>query len=180
MERQRIRLDDYNWDIDIFYDATKVDVDEIMEYLYHIGCDGDIAKQAYENLSSGKLNTGLTFSKNNKSCIVLGRTSDRENFSHTFSHEICHLGHHIANAYNFSAYGEKLAYLIGDISAIMLPYASKYLCDCCSTKNKPKNNIKDYNKGSQFSLLMKIIDEHSKLSSGEIRLMLYDAIDLLE
>lgn len=143
MKRQRIELVEYDWDVMIFYDATINDVDEIMEYLYHIHCDGVYAKRAYKNLTSGEMNTGLTFSRKGESCIVLGRATDTQNFAHTLSHEIIHLGHHIAQYFGFSSQGEQLAYLIGDITALSLPYASEYLCKCCAKKDKNNNYEND-------------------------------------
>jgi hypothetical protein len=39
---------------------------------------------------------------------------------------------HIAKEYGIDPYGEELAYIIGDLGAIMLPYAGKFMCDCCN------------------------------------------------
>ena len=89
---------------------------------------------AYLNLYSNQLDTGLTFSKNRKTCIVLGRASDKANFAHTFTHEITHCAMHIANEYGINPHSESLAYIAGDLGAEMLPFASKFLCDCCNKK----------------------------------------------
>ena len=40
----------------------------------------------------------------------------------------------IAKEYGINPYGEELCYIIGGLGAVMLPYASKFLCDCCRHK----------------------------------------------
>ena len=129
---QEFYLNKYKWKIYEFYDTTKDDVDEIMDCLFHLNCDAKNAKHAYDNISENKPNIGLTFSKNNKTCIVMGRASDTQNFAHTFTHEITHLASHIANKYKIDQNSEQFAYLVGDLGAIMLPYASKFMCNNCN------------------------------------------------
>jgi hypothetical protein len=97
-------------------------------------CNAGVAKQAYENIAEDKPNTGLTFSKDRKTCIVMGRSTDKANFSHTYVHEITHCAIHIANEYGISPQSESLAYIAGDLAAVMLPYASRFICDHCRTK----------------------------------------------
>lgn len=132
---QNIHIDKYDWEVHAFYDTTDKDSEIIMDCLYDLGCRGDVLKRAFQNLSSGNMNTGLTFSKNNRSCIVLGRTTDKANFANTLVHEIFHCAVHIADEYGINTRGEEIAYIAGDMGAEMLPYASKFLCECCKTKN---------------------------------------------
>lgn len=134
MLRQEFYIEDYDWNVYVYYDTTYDDADEIMDCLYNIGCGGDVAKRAFQNLSQGKKNTGLTFSKNGNSCIVLSRATDEANFCHTVMHEIYHLTNHIAKEYRLDVNNEPCAYLAGDIAAIMLPYSSKFIRNCCKTK----------------------------------------------
>lgn len=129
---QEFKLPKYDWVIYAFYDTTMDDVDSVMACLHRIGCNGHTAKQAYDNLTSGKLNTGLTYSNNGKTCVVLGRATDRQNFAHTYTHEITHCAIHIAQACDVDLLGEGLAYIAGDLGAMMLPFASSFLCDCCN------------------------------------------------
>lgn len=133
---QEFEIPKYDWMVCVFYDTTENDTDDIMEQLFHIGCDSNVAKRAFDNLSSGKKNTGLTFSKGRETCMVLGCTTDRANFAHTYTHEIAHCAMHIAKEYGINPQSEEYAYIVGDLAAEMLPYASKYLCECCSKKKK--------------------------------------------
>ena len=133
---QQFDIPKYNWSVYAFYDTTGDDIDDIMMCLYDMGCTANIAKQAYENISSDQRNTGLTYSKDRATCIVLSRATDKQNFAHTYTHEIAHCGMHIAKEYGIDPYGEELCYIIGDLGAEMLPYASKYMCDCCNKKRE--------------------------------------------
>lgn len=136
MKYQEFEIPKYDWKVYAFYDTTANDIDDIMMCLYDLKCTSPIAKQAYDNVSKNEKNTGLTFSKNRKTCIVLGRASDKPNFAHTFCHEIGHCAMHIAKEYNIDPYGEELAYIIGGLGATMLPFASDFLCDCCRNKKE--------------------------------------------
>ena len=126
---QEFTIPKYKWKVHAFYDTTFEDCEEIMDCLHSLGCEGKTAQKAFKNLSADKTNTGLTFSKNRQTCVVLGRATDRANFAHTYLHEIYHIGQHIANEFNISCQGEPLAYIIGDLAAVMLPYVSPFLCD---------------------------------------------------
>lgn len=132
----------YDWRVYVFYDTDADDTEEVMDYLFDIGCDGATAKRAYSNLSSNTPNTGLTYSKDKVTCIVLGYTTDKENFAHTYVHEIVHCSIHIAKEYGINYESERLAYIAGDLAAVMLPFASKFMCACCDN-NKQLNDY-DY------------------------------------
>ena len=133
---QEFELPKYKWKIYAFYDTTSDDLESVMDCLYNLKCPSELAKKAYRNISDNKPNTGLTFSKNKKTCIVLGRATDCENFSHTYVHEIFHCAIHIANEYGISTQGEEIAYLAGDIGSLMLPYASPFFCKHCNKGGK--------------------------------------------
>lgn len=138
MTYQEFYLPKYEWVVFAFYDTTKDNADDVMKCLFEIGCSASVAQKAYSNLISGELNTGLTFSKKHQTCIVLGRASDKQNFAHTFTHEITHCAIHIAKEHNIRLDSEALAYIAGDVGAKMLPYASKFLCDHCNQKHNKK------------------------------------------
>lgn len=134
MRHQNFYISNYDWTIDVFYDTNEKDADTVLECLKSIGCKGSTLERATDNLYAGKRNTGLTFSKNRKSCIVLSKTTDKENFANTLIHEIFHCSTHIAMEYDIDVFSEEPAYIAGDLGSVVLPYASKFLCDCCKTK----------------------------------------------
>ena len=137
MIRQKITLPDYdNWTIYAYYATTRYAVDEIMERLWEIGMDANNARQAFENLSMGNLNTGLCYSNYSmrKSVLVIALTSSPAEFINSWLHELEHLESHIGKVFNLDPTGEDIAYLSGELAMEMYPRIKHLLCDCCRHK----------------------------------------------
>lgn len=137
MIRQKITLPDYNnWTIYAYYATTRYAVDEIMERLWEIGMDANNARQAFENLSMGNLNTGLCYSNYSmrKSVLVIALTSSPAEFINSWHHELEHLESHIGKVFNLDPTGEDIAYLSGELAMEMYPRIKHLLCDCCRHK----------------------------------------------
>ena len=139
MIRQRIYLDAWDWTIYAYYSVGHYYTEEIMERLVQIGCTDSNIRRAYRNLSSGHLDTGLTFSnpKRRASVMVVGYASSAEEFFNSLLHEMRHLEEHILNASDLEPYGETPAYLIGDLAKAIYPAIHHLLCNCC---RKHKHN----------------------------------------
>lgn len=144
MIRQDIYIKEWDWTVHAFFSVSTYWVDEIMELLWEIGCDGDTAKKAYENLSESKLNSGLCYSnyRNKESVLVIAKTSSADEFFNSFLHEVCHLQAHVCDVYYLSPTGEDIAYFTGDLSMRLFPKIKHLLCDCCR-KKKEKHYEKD-------------------------------------
>ena len=137
MIRQKITLPDYdNWTIYAYYATTRYAVDEIMERLWEIGMDANNARQAFENLSMGNLNTGLCYSNYSmrKSVLVIALTSSPAEFINSWHHELEHLESHIGKVFNLDPTGEDIAYLSGELAMGMYPRIKHLICDCCRHK----------------------------------------------
>lgn len=137
MIRQRIVLPNYNnWEIYAYYATTRYAVDEIMERLWEIGIDATNARQAFENLSSGKLDTGLCYSNYSscKSVLVVALTSSPDEFLNSLTHEATHACVHIATVLGVNHKSEDFAYMVGDLCQEMYPKVNHLLCDCCRNK----------------------------------------------
>lgn len=137
MIRQKITLPDYdNWIIYAYYATTRYAVDEIMDRLWEIGMDANNARQAFENLSMGNLNTGLCYSNYSmrKSVLVIALTSSPAEFINSWHHELEHLESHIGKVFNLDPTGEDIAYLSGELAMEMYPRVKPLLCDCCRHK----------------------------------------------
>lgn len=137
MIRQKITLPDYdNWAIYAYYATTQYAVDEIMERLWEIGMDANNARQAFENLSMGNLNTGLCYSNYSmrKSVLVIALTSSPAEFINSWHHELEHLESHIGKVFNLDPTGEDIAYLSGELAMEMYPRIKHLICDCCRKK----------------------------------------------
>lgn len=133
MIRQEIELPRYRWRVVIYYAVTKIYCDDIMDDLREIGCRGIDLAVAYNNLSEGRVNTGLTFSNYDlrETVMVIARTSTPAEFANSYDHERKHLEAHIADAYELDPYGEDIAYLCGDIGQRMFPVSQKFMCEHC-------------------------------------------------
>ena len=131
-----IYLSDYDWHCKVFYSVTTYWVEDILNELKRIGCSGEKYRRAKENLESGELNTGLTYSNSRKgeTVMVIAKTSSPDEFAHSYDHEKGHLAKHIALAYDIDPYGEEFQYLSGDISKKMFPVAKMFMCECCRKK----------------------------------------------
>jgi hypothetical protein len=137
MIRQRIVLPRYGgWKIQAYYAVSTYYIDEIMEQLWDIGIDAKNAKDAWENLSDEKLNTGLCYSNysKRKTVIVVALTSSAAEALNSITHEIAHCCVHISSAFNIDYRSEEFAYLVGDVSMAAYPAVKDLLCDCCRNK----------------------------------------------
>lgn len=132
MIRQDFRLDRANgWRVTCYYAVTHYEVDEIMQRLVEAGAQGRSLDRAYENLSAGDLNTGLCFSGNRHSVLVIGVASSGQQFANSAFHEVHHLASQIAKDLGWDLMGEDVCYLAGEIGQQMHPIIAHYLCEDC-------------------------------------------------
>lgn len=133
MIRQRIYIEKYDWVIHAYFALDTYYVQEIMDLLYDLGCDSSIMDKAYDNLSSGELNTGLCYSSYRKreSVLVVAMTTTPQEFINSLFHELTHLQSHIAQMYHLPPTGEAVAYLSGEVIMQIYPKVKHLLCDCC-------------------------------------------------
>lgn len=132
MKHQRIYIEDYDWVVDVFYDTVAEDAEMILKYLRRLGCSGGDYIHSRNNLRSGDMDTGLTYSDNRKreSVMVIGRSSTLAEFLNSWQHEMTHLQRHICQAFWINPYSEEAAYLAGDIAMKMHPVLSQFMCGC--------------------------------------------------
>lgn len=130
---QEVLIPKYDWRVQCFFAVDGYFLDDIMEKLWEVGCDGQTAKKAYENISANELNTGLCYSnpRMRESVIVTALTSSAAEFAHSWVHELSHCAIHIAQASNIDLLSEEFCYLVGDLAKTLHHYVSELLCDCC-------------------------------------------------
>ena len=143
MIRQRFDIEEYGWKVEVYYAVDCYYTDEIMGRLYDIGCRGDVLETAYRNLSSGKPDTGLTYSNygTRQTVMVIGITSSPAEFQNSYDHERKHLEAHMAKALGIDPWGEEICYLSGNIGQKMFDKARLLLCDCECCKKQIKELI---------------------------------------
>lgn len=118
MKRLTIRLKDYDWVVRLYWDSSGADAEEIVGEMLRLGCPLEFAAEAWDNVASGKLNQGVTFSSYARriSVMVVGRgESAREEFN-SLLHEMRHVNAHIGEADGLSPDGEAVCYLQGKLA----------------------------------------------------------------
>lgn len=132
MTRQKFHLHRYGWIVYVYYDTTQEDAGEIYETLELIGCDKFDLDEAWENISSSKMNSGLTYSNfsNRESVMVIAKTTSAEEFAKSYRHEIGHLATHITSAFKLNLKGEVVQYIGDAILGKTWNIAKKQICEC--------------------------------------------------
>lgn len=133
MIRQMIYDKDADWRVRVYYVVTRPNAEEIMTQLERIGCKGRNMEAAWENLASGKLDTGLTYSnaESRESVVVIAKTSTALEFLQSLTHEFGHLACHIAEHYGIPLDGEEVRYICDGLLERTWPISKDLLCDCC-------------------------------------------------
>lgn len=144
MIERKIYIDNYDWEVHIFYHVTCYWTDRIMDCLKDIECPADKLRKSYKLLSSCESNTGITYSnyRLRSTVMVICDTSSSAQFVNSLDHERKHLEAHIAQAFNIPPYGEEIAYLSGDIGQLLAKDMQMFICDCDCCKNKVKRLIR--------------------------------------
>ena len=132
MIRQTIYLERaHGWKVTCYYAVTHYEVEEIMRTLAEAGADDESLERAYDNLSSGNLNTGLCYSGKGESVLVISCASSPAQFLNSLVHELHHLASHIASALGYDQKGEETCYIAGETAEKIYKVASKFLCEHC-------------------------------------------------
>lgn len=132
MIRQTVYLERaHGWKVTCYYAVTHYEVEEIMHALAEAGADKKSLDRAYDNLSSGNLNTGLCYSGDGESVLVVSCATSPSQLLNSIFHESHHLSSMIAKALGWDLMGEEVCYLSGEIGQQMHPVLSHYLCGHC-------------------------------------------------
>ena len=137
MKRHFFHIEQHDWVVKAYIDTTKEDAEEILGELMSIGADMDVMRLAYKNLSSGGLNTGLTYASpwNRETVIVVSRASSAEEYFNSIVHEIAHAGVYTCEALGIDLKSEQAAYFQGGLARDLYPCIKEFLCECCRHKS---------------------------------------------
>lgn len=133
---QEFYLRRVGWHVMVFYAVTCYYVAEIMSALRNAGCSGEVLSDAYRQLKTCDLDTGLTYTNTarRESVMVIARTTSAAEFNDSMQHEQRHLERHIDDYLGIDPNSEDAAYLAGDIARAMFPHAKHLMCDECRKK----------------------------------------------
>lgn len=124
---QYIHLKDWDWNVLVYYGASKHDFVELADSLRQLECPSKDIKRALRVLSDK--NTGFTFSNSDykMSIMCVGKATDVGQFIDTIAHESKHVQSHICQFYNIKENTETAAYLIGHLVHRMYGMLGKIL-----------------------------------------------------
>lgn len=125
MIRKRIHIDvdGKRWNIEVFLPITRCDVPKIMQALIRTGIDKNNLSTAYDNLSSGRVNNGITFTNPflREAVVVVAMSMNQQEYFNLICHELHHLSVHIAMDSGYDLEGEEVCYINGDIAGMLYP-----------------------------------------------------------
>ena len=130
---QDIHLEDYDWDIRVYYAVDQYYISNILIDLIDMGCDKEAYFKIKGLMEMRKKNVGFTYSNVEKNCslILIGIADDASEFQSTFDHEKGHVVMHISRALGINPYSEDYQYLAGEVGKQMFAKAHILLCDNC-------------------------------------------------
>ena len=119
-----------DWNVTVYFAINEYWTNQILEELWRLDIDSKNAKRAYNNLTSGELNTGLCYSnyKKRKSVVVISKATTTDELFNSLMHEFKHLSSHIAKACNLDDNGEEIAYITGELAHDMWKYIKHLFC----------------------------------------------------
>lgn len=118
------------WWVRIYYAVTCYHTNRILHDLESLDCNKEIYRKAKRHLIRGDLDTGLTYTnkQSRKSLVVVGLSSSQAQFLNSFEHELRHLVDDITEACGADTNGEEVAYLTGDLNALLFEDVHSFIC----------------------------------------------------
>lgn len=129
-------IDILDWRIYWCFFTTNKDVEYITSLLEDLGAEDDIISRISFDKYLDEYDYGFTYSNMSRkeSVVVIGQTTNGQEFLNTFIHELHHLTVHIAETLHIELGQEEIAYLAGDIAMEVGDIVCKYSCNSCRNK----------------------------------------------
>ena len=110
-------LPEYDWNVKVFYDVKKYDINFCLKELSRLTTKHKHHKECYKTLYTNKKDRAYIYTSYDKleTVIFIGVPSSTGELVDTIAHEANHLKSHIATYYNIDEKGEEVSYLIGNI-----------------------------------------------------------------
>lgn len=138
MIKSEYSLRQYDWAVTFYFNVTAHDSHAVMHHLWSIGCRGEDFRTAWNNVSKGCYNRGLTYSDydDKRSIVIVGESSTFGELMNSLSHEIHHLSVHIAQANLLDLAGEEVCYIDGEVTQMVFEDITyEMLCSMQSTSS---------------------------------------------
>ena len=133
MIAQHFNMRNYDWDITVYYDVEKCDINFCIKQLKKLTSENKYILECKETLNTNKKDRAYTYSSYiaKSSIVFIGVPSSTGELINTIAHEANHIKSHIATYYNLNEKGEKVSYLIGDIIKEMSNTFINLICEDC-------------------------------------------------
>ena len=133
MIAQSFDIPKYDWDVKVYYDVEKCDINFCIKQLRNLTTDKHIFEECNKTLNTNKLNRAYTYSSyiTKSSIVFIGVPSSTGELVSTITHEANHIKSHIATHYDLNEKGERVSYLIGKIVKEMSNTFIQFICDNC-------------------------------------------------
>lgn len=118
------------WRVTVFLPITRYHVDEILDTLRSIEITDENYNTAKENLTTGRVNNGFTFSNAAKreTVSVWAICTSPAMYFNLIVHELHHLSVHIASANKLDLEGEDVCYINGDTAQHLWDLCHPLIC----------------------------------------------------
>lgn len=127
-----VYISKYDWFVRIYYAVTDYHTERIVRDLQRIRCPYPIVQRVREKMAERNLDTGFTYSNAERrdTVMVVGLHSSPAEFMNSLEHELRHLVDDISKTMRLDRAGETVAYITGDINAVIAPDIQLFVCDC--------------------------------------------------
>jgi len=124
-----IAVGDAPWSVTVFLPITGYHVNVIMRELKRLGISDANYAAALENLTSGRVNNGLTFSsmEHRRSVSVWASATSAAEWFNLIVHELHHLSVQIASCHGMDLEGEEVCYINGDTAGLLYSFCKPML-----------------------------------------------------
>ena len=129
---RRVRI--HHWDILFLFSFDESDMESIYDALLWVEAPDSIISHVSENVYAGRLNEGFCYSEPSirRTVFATGAAESGPEMLDSIVHEIIHICQHIAQEDGINPFGERMAYLGGDISREVSDIVCELSCPHCS------------------------------------------------
>lgn len=136
MIRHTFRIPQHDWTFRVYIAVNGYWTGEIVRHLWRLGASDDTLRSATANLSSGRLNNGLTYAsaKDRETLMVVAKTTTAAEMFNSVIHELDHAAMFTFPILGITPGTEDAAYFKGGVARQIFPLVQPYLCECCRRK----------------------------------------------
>lgn len=127
---QKFNIPKYDWDVKVYYDVKKSDIQFCIKQLRKLTSKQKHFRECKETLYTDEKDRAYVYSsfRKQETIIFIGVPSSTGELIDTITHEANHLKSHLATYYNLNEKDEEVCYVIGDIVKQMSEVFVEFIC----------------------------------------------------